>query len=106
VEWAVAACLVIRREAFDQIGGFDSRFFLYFEDVDFAVRLRAAGYLLRYDPTVRVFHDFRAASRSSFLAPAARHHLRSAIRFYSHHPGRLIHRRAPEMRGLGCDTGG
>jgi N-acetylglucosaminyl-diphospho-decaprenol L-rhamnosyltransferase len=93
VDWAVAACLVIRRTAWDRIGGFDEGYFLYFEDVDFGVRLRAAGYRLRYDPTVRIRHDHRAASRASVRSPATRHHIRSAIRFYRRHPASLLPRR-------------
>ena len=69
VEWATAACLVVRRRAFDQIGGFDESYFLYFEDVDLCVRLRAAGFRVRYDPTVRVRHEYRAASRGGFALP-------------------------------------
>jgi N-acetylglucosaminyl-diphospho-decaprenol L-rhamnosyltransferase len=93
VDWAVAACLVIRRAAWDRIGGFDEGYFLYFEDVDFGVRLRAAGYRLRYDPRVRIQHDHRAASRGSVRSPATRHHIRSAIRFFRRHPASLLPRR-------------
>jgi N-acetylglucosaminyl-diphospho-decaprenol L-rhamnosyltransferase len=93
VDWAVAACLIIRRTAWERIGGFDEGYFLYFEDVDFGVRLRAAGYRLRHDPTVRVQHDHRAASRASVRSPATRHHIRSAIRFYRRHPASLVPRR-------------
>jgi N-acetylglucosaminyl-diphospho-decaprenol L-rhamnosyltransferase len=93
VEWATAACLMIRRRAFDQIGGFDERYFLYFEDVDLCVRLRAAGFRVRYDPTVRLHHDYRAASRAGFRTPATRHHIRSALRFFQRKPGALLPRR-------------
>jgi N-acetylglucosaminyl-diphospho-decaprenol L-rhamnosyltransferase len=86
VEWVVAACVVLRREAYERVRGLDERFFLYFEDVDLGVRLSNAGYRIRYDPTVRVFHDHRAASRSGFRAPATREHIRSAFRFYRAHP--------------------
>ena len=41
--WYCAACWLIRKSAFQEIGGFDERFFLYFEDVDFCIRLRQAG---------------------------------------------------------------
>ena len=92
VEWVVAACLVMRRSAFEQIGGFNERFFLYFEDVDLSVRLRAAGFRIRYDPTVKAFHEHAAASRSSLISPAARQHMRSACRFYVGHPRYLLPR--------------
>jgi len=93
VEWATAACLVVRRSAFDRIGGFDERYFLYFEDVDLCVRLRAAGFRVRYDPTVRFHHDYRAASRANVRTPETRHHIRSALRFFQRTPGALRPRR-------------
>jgi N-acetylglucosaminyl-diphospho-decaprenol L-rhamnosyltransferase len=102
VEWAVAAFLVIRRSAFDAIGGFDEGYFLYFEDVELGVQLRRQGFSVRFDPTVRVLHDHRAASRSSIRSPATRHHIRSALRFYGRHPASVLPRRrssADSVRG-------
>ncbi|MGI8557683.1 MAG: glycosyltransferase family 2 protein [Solirubrobacteraceae bacterium] len=87
VEWAAGACLLLRRSMYDEIGGLDVRFFLYFEDVDLGIRVREAGFRIRYDPEVRVFHAHHAASRANLLMPATRHHLRSAVRFYARHPG-------------------
>ena len=99
VDWAVAACLVVRRSAFESIAGFNERYFLYFEDVDLGVRLRAAGYQVLYDPTVRVFHQHQAASRSSLTSPAARAHFRSALTFYLRNPKFLIPRSSHNGNG-------
>lgn len=58
--WSSCACLLIRRKAFDQVGGFDRRIFMYGEDVDLSYRLRQAGFRLRYCPSAAVFrysHD-------------------------------------------------
>jgi N-acetylglucosaminyl-diphospho-decaprenol L-rhamnosyltransferase len=94
VDWVVAACLAIRREAFDAVGGFDERYFLYFEDVDFGVRLRQAGYAIVYDPTIRVLHGHAADSNGPLASWATRQHIRSAYTFYSNHSGYLWPRRA------------
>lgn len=93
VEWVVAACFAVRRDAFDAVGGLDESYFLYFEDVDFGVRLRRAGYTVVYDPTVRVRHDHAAASSGPLASWATRQHMRSACRFYRRHSRYLWPRR-------------
>lgn len=86
VPWVVGACVVVRRSAFDSVGGFDTRFFLYFEDVDLCVRLAAVGRSVLFDPTVNVAHRHRAASRTRLLSWATRQHITSAARFFAYHP--------------------
>jgi LmbE family N-acetylglucosaminyl deacetylase/GT2 family glycosyltransferase len=54
--WSSHACLLIRRHAFEALGGYDERIFLYGEDVEFSFRCREAGYRLRYCPLARVAH--------------------------------------------------
>ena len=56
VDWLAGSCVMIRRELFDRLGGFDERFFLYWEDTDLAWRARSLGYHCTYLPTVRVHH--------------------------------------------------
>jgi N-acetylglucosaminyl-diphospho-decaprenol L-rhamnosyltransferase len=92
VPWVVAAFVLIRRSAFDAIGGFDERYFLYFEDVDFCVRLWRAGWRVRIDGSVTTEHAFHAESRESRFNSAARHHTRSAVRFFWTHPSMLTAR--------------
>ena len=57
VDWASGALLGIRREAFERLGRFDERYFLYHEDVDFGRRARAAGYRIWIRPSVRLHHE-------------------------------------------------
>src|SRR5262245_54691278 len=56
VEWVTGCCLLVRRECWEQLGGFDEDYFLYYEDVDLCQRARSAGWSVWYDPTVRVTH--------------------------------------------------
>lgn len=51
-----AACVMVRKAAFEAIQGFDERFFLYFEDVDLCLRLRRAGWKMATVPEAKAFH--------------------------------------------------
>jgi N-acetylglucosaminyl-diphospho-decaprenol L-rhamnosyltransferase len=54
--WLSGAAVLVRRAAFEQIGGFDPRFFMYFEDVDLGKSLGEAGWMNIYAPTASVEH--------------------------------------------------
>ena len=54
--WFTAACVLVRAQAYHQIGGFDEAFFMYFEDVDFCLRLEAAGWRLTQEPKAIAWH--------------------------------------------------
>jgi len=60
-DWVSGACMAIRREVLDAIGPMDAGFFLYFEEVDFCLRARRAGWHCWYEPAARVRH-FEGAS--------------------------------------------
>lgn len=90
VDWVVGACFIVRRDVWEVVGGFDEAYFLYFDDVDLCARVRRAGFKVRFDPTVVVQHAWQGASRRSLAAPATRHHLRSALRFFARNPRCLL----------------
>lgn len=78
-DWLAGMFLLMRREAFAKVGGFDEGFYLYYEDVDLCWRLRRAGYQVVQDRTVVVTHDARRESRRSLRF--ARWHLTSMARY-------------------------
>jgi GT2 family glycosyltransferase len=57
-----AACVMVRRDAYEQVGGFDKTLAVAFNDVDFCLSLRAAGYEVVFDPSVELYH-FESVSR-------------------------------------------
>ncbi|MBN0973253.1 glycosyltransferase family 2 protein [Gordonia hongkongensis] len=80
VGWLSGSCLLVRREAFDAIGGFDARYFMYMEDVDLGDRLGKAGWQNVYVPSAEVVHTkgHSAGRHPEKMLPA---HHRSAYRF-------------------------
>ncbi len=84
VDWVSGACLATRRDVVERVGLLDERFFLYFEDNDWCLRIRRAGFRVIYDPRWQVTHlggasqpDRRAVHRvyrESLLAFYAKHY--------------------------------
>jgi N-acetylglucosaminyl-diphospho-decaprenol L-rhamnosyltransferase len=68
-DWASGACLLVRREALERVGGMDEGFFLYCEDLDLCKRLRDAGYTVLYEPAAVVVHEGGASAPRSALLP-------------------------------------
>ena len=56
LEWATGASLLIRSDVFKKIGLFDPNYFLFFEDVDFSVRTKNAGFTILFQPKAHVYH--------------------------------------------------
>jgi N-acetylglucosaminyl-diphospho-decaprenol L-rhamnosyltransferase len=104
VPWVVGACFIVRREAWDAVGGFDPGFFLYFEDVDLCWRLRQAGWSTYLDTSVTVRHHFQAASRAPIWSTQTRRHIASAARFYRRNPRFVVTRSMPARTAQASTT--
>ncbi|ADG77695.1 Glycosyl transferase family 2 OS=Tsukamurella paurometabola (strain ATCC 8368 / DSM / CCUG 35730/ CIP 100753 / JCM 10117 / KCTC 9821 / NBRC 16120 / NCIMB 702349 / NCTC 13040) OX=521096 GN=Tpau_1063 PE=3 SV=1 [Tsukamurella paurometabola] len=86
--WLSGSCLLVRPAAFESIGGFDDRYFMYMEDVDFGDRLARAGWRNVYVPSAEIVHakGHAAGKVPELMLPA---HHESAYRFFAdRHPGR------------------
>ena len=79
-----AACLMLRREAVEQIGGLDEHFFMYLEDMDYCIRLRQAGWKLYYLPEGEIVH-LGGASSGGRMRNYSVHSYRALFYFYGKH---------------------
>jgi len=81
-DYCSAASLLVRRSAWDEVGGFDEGYFpAYYEDVDFCLKLRARGFAILYEPRSVVMHESGASASERY-----RHFLAARNR------DRLVHR--------------
>jgi N-acetylglucosaminyl-diphospho-decaprenol L-rhamnosyltransferase len=80
--WLSGSCMLLRREAFEAVGGFDPGYFMYCEDMDLCRRLADAGWQNVYVPDAVVTHTGGHATRREPAAMLAAHH-RSLYRFLS-----------------------
>ena len=86
VDQVMGAFFLVRRSMFEALGGFDERFFLYFEEVDLAVRGRAAGWQTFYLSDAQAFH--RGGGGSERVTPTRLFYsLRSRIQYAYKHFG-------------------
>ncbi len=87
VDQPPAACLLLRREVLDRIGLFDEELWLFFNDVDLAKRMQAAGWKTRYLAEARVLHHV-GASTSKFAGFVCEWQ-KNRLAYYRKHHGRL-----------------
>jgi GT2 family glycosyltransferase len=96
VDWVPGAFTIMRAEALRELGGFDERFFLYYEEVDLCRRFKAAGWQVWYWPSIRVHHIGGVSSRtveheafSSAGSQLTLWRMRSGLLYYRKHHGFL-----------------
>ena len=52
-----AACMMVKKSVYEEVGGFEEKLTVAFNDVDFCLRAGKAGYLVVYNPRVELYHD-------------------------------------------------
>ncbi len=86
VDWLAGACLLLRRDLYEQLGGFDTRFFLFFEDTDFCRRAWGSGRRVVYFPHARATDRKHRLSEGGLLTlftkRTVRIHLQSAFKYF------------------------
>jgi N-acetylglucosaminyl-diphospho-decaprenol L-rhamnosyltransferase len=88
-EWLLGAFLLMRRAMLEEIGGWDTGFRHYGEDIDLCYRAAKAGWERWYVPAAVVRHDYAAVIDRTFLTRHTLWHLRGMLRFVRKHPERL-----------------
>ncbi|MGE4440994.1 MAG: glycosyltransferase [Desulfomicrobium sp.] len=91
-DWIAGMFMLFPRSVFEELHGFDERYFLYYEDVDLCARLALAGYKRLVCSDVTVVHDARRSSHGNLRYAAM--HLKSIIRFFSSD----VYRRVRKLR--------
>jgi GT2 family glycosyltransferase len=84
VDWVDGACLVVRREVYERIGGFDERIFLNCEDFDWCYRIREAGWAVYHVPDVALLHLMHQ-SKEQVYVPSFVAHYRSILYLFRKH---------------------
>jgi N-acetylglucosaminyl-diphospho-decaprenol L-rhamnosyltransferase len=84
-DWVSGACMLVRRRAFEEVGGLDEEFFLYCEDTDLCSRLTSAGHRIRFEPRATVHHVGGASSSAGETQALA---ARSRVLYARKHLGR------------------
>jgi len=87
VDWLMGACLIVRKKAYQVIGGMDERFFLYFEDVDWCRRFWEHGWRVTYVPQAVFSHFHQRSSEGGALRGIlanrpTREHIKSAFKYF------------------------
>jgi N-acetylglucosaminyl-diphospho-decaprenol L-rhamnosyltransferase len=89
VDWVNGSAMFVRREVYDQIGGFDEGFFMYSEELDWCYRAKRAGWLVAFLPAAQVTH-YEGKSSEQVLAQRDIYFHSSKIRFFRKYRGAFV----------------
>jgi GT2 family glycosyltransferase len=96
VDWLFGACLLVRRDAADEVGLFDEDFFMFSEETDWCYRFRQAGWKVVFTPDAEFTHVGGATTKKTW-GPMFREQVRGHIRFLDKHRGRREAERARKL---------
>jgi len=82
VDWCLGSCLMVRREALDQVGPLDGNYFLYYEDIDLCYRMKQHRWKVRYVASAEMIHHYHRLSASVLPNRFTMYHLKSALYFF------------------------
>ena len=91
-DWMLGACLLLRRQMVDDIGGFDEGFPMYGEDIELQYRASLVGWERWYVPAALATHDYQRVVDRTFLSRRTWWHLRGMARYVRRHPETLLKR--------------
>jgi GT2 family glycosyltransferase len=86
VDWVMGACLLVRRQVYEQVGGLDEGYFMYSEELDWCRRIKDAGWEIVYLPTATIVHHEGKSSEQ--VVPARHIYFQSSkVRYFRKHQG-------------------
>lgn len=100
VDWLSGSCLMVRRSAWDDLGGFDESYFMYAEDVDICWRAAKRGWRVAYEPGATIVHAQGVSTDQVPYRMIAAHH-RSLFRFAKKRAERPVDRLVLPVVGVG-----
>ncbi len=90
VDYAIGCAMLVRSEVFRDVGLLDERYFMYYEDLDFSLRVQRAGYSIWANPKAHVWHAVSTSTAEDI--PLRKYHLaRSSVRFFRDYTTNRIH---------------
>ncbi|MCL6096462.1 MAG: glycosyltransferase family 2 protein [Patescibacteria group bacterium] len=66
INWVSGACMMVRKEIFKSLGGFEEKLFMYMEDMEFCFRAKKKGYLTYFYPNIELLHKEQGSSNRTF----------------------------------------
>jgi N-acetylglucosaminyl-diphospho-decaprenol L-rhamnosyltransferase len=102
VVWVMGAAVAMTRAVLDRIGGWNERYFIYYEDAEICLRALRKGVPTFVDGDIRWEHGWARETQGSFSRSAWRHEVRSGLRFYLTHPHCVVPvgRAASQLRAV------